>query len=230
MFSYYGSKSKLVEYYPPPKHNRIIEPFAGSARYSLHHWKNDVLLVDKYPVVVELWKWLINATKNDILDLPILKKGDDIREIEMPNEARYLIGFSINKGSSAPRNVVTEWGEPGWNFTRKNIAENLYKIKHWQIINCHYNELPNDNATWFIDPPYQFGGEHYKENSRKINFNQLAEWCQNRNGQVIVCENTKADWLPFKPMIDFVGAYDTTTEAIWSNHKTNYDYQQLSFL
>jgi len=34
MFSYYGSKSKIVDYYPPPKHKRIIEPFAGSARYT----------------------------------------------------------------------------------------------------------------------------------------------------------------------------------------------------
>ena len=58
MFSYYGSKSKIVDYYPPPKHKRIIEPFAGSARYSLKYWQNDVLLVDKYEVVVNLWKWL----------------------------------------------------------------------------------------------------------------------------------------------------------------------------
>ena len=30
MFSYYGSKGKIVDYYPPPKHKKIIEPFAGS--------------------------------------------------------------------------------------------------------------------------------------------------------------------------------------------------------
>ena len=30
MFSYYGSKSKIVGYYPKPEHNKIIEPFAGS--------------------------------------------------------------------------------------------------------------------------------------------------------------------------------------------------------
>ena len=48
MFSYYGSKSKLVDYYPPPKFDKIIEPFAGSARYSLKYWQNDILLIDKY--------------------------------------------------------------------------------------------------------------------------------------------------------------------------------------
>ena len=29
MFSYYGSKSKIVHLYPTPKFDKIIEPFAG---------------------------------------------------------------------------------------------------------------------------------------------------------------------------------------------------------
>ena len=71
MFSYYGSKSKIVDYYPPPKHKRIIEPFAGSARYSLKYWQNDVLLVDKYPVIVEVWSYLKNASEADILNVAL---------------------------------------------------------------------------------------------------------------------------------------------------------------
>lgn len=47
MFSYYGSKSKVVDLYPSPKFGKIIEPFAGSARYSLKYFDRDVLLVDK---------------------------------------------------------------------------------------------------------------------------------------------------------------------------------------
>lgn len=50
----------------------------------------------------------------------------------------------------------------------------------------------------------------------------------NRSGQVVVCENTKADWLPFKPMKQIQGGANTnTTEAIWSNHITNYDNEQI---
>jgi len=49
-----------------------------------------------------------------------------------------------------------------------------------------------------------------------------------RNGQVIVCENTKADWLPFKPMVEMQGTMFRTTEAIWSNQRTNYDAQQTT--
>lgn len=47
MFSYYGSKSKIVNYYPPPKENIIIEPFAGSARYSLKYFDNPIFNAPK---------------------------------------------------------------------------------------------------------------------------------------------------------------------------------------
>lgn len=72
MWSYYGTKTKIVKYYPSPTEGIIIEPFAGAARYSLfgENWKKDIVLIDKYPVVVNLWNYLIKATKHDILSLP----------------------------------------------------------------------------------------------------------------------------------------------------------------
>ena len=66
MFSYYGSKSKIVHLYPTPKMDKIIEPFAGSARYSLKYWTKDILILDKYSVIIDIWKYLQNASKNDI--------------------------------------------------------------------------------------------------------------------------------------------------------------------
>jgi 16S rRNA G966 N2-methylase RsmD len=110
----------------------------------------------------------------------------------------------------------------------KRIAKTLFKIRHWKIIEGSYEDIENIEATWFIDPPYQFGGEHYKESSKNLNFSKLAEWCKSRNGQIIVCENTKANWMEFKPMVNMTGTTYTTTEAIWSNHKTNYDAVQQS--
>lgn len=77
----------------------------------------------------------------------------------------------------------------------------------------------------FIDPPYEVGGYKYKHS--EIDFVDLAEWCKNRNGQSIVCENTKATWLPFKRMVEMSGCQTTTTEAIWSNERTNYDNEQI---
>ena len=226
MFSYYGSKSKIVDYYPPPKHKRIIEPFAGSARYSLKYWQNDVLLVDKYPVIVGIWNYLIQATKADILALPDLKTGDNVDTFNISQEEKWLIGFCINGGSAQPKKTAKDYNT--WGEAKIRIADDVQKIKHWKVILGSYEDLENEEATWFIDPPYQFGGEWYVKSTKHIDFNKLAEWCQGRNGQVIVCENTKADWLPFKPMVDMQGAMYKTTEAIWSNQRTNYDAQQTT--
>ena len=230
MFSYYGSKSKIVDYYPPPKHKRIIEPFAGSARYSLKYWQNDALLVDKYEEVIKVWHYLQNASEKDIIGLPEMKAGMELDKMNLSDGERLLLGFFAGAGSLEPRNKVSPMAEHSFNTTPnryKNIAKNLRKIKHWEIKQGCYSEIENIEATWFIDPPYMFGGEHYKKNSSELKYNELAEWCKGRNGQVIVCENTKADWLPFKPMKRLQGVSNTfTTEAIWSNQRTNYDAQQ----
>lgn len=229
MFSYYGSKSKVVDYYPPPKHNRIIEPFAGSARYSLKYWQNDVLLVDKYPVIVDIWNYLKSAREQDILKLPKLKVGDDVRNFGCSREEMLLLGFSCQAGVSTPNYKTSRLGEQNSKTFLTNIASNLYKIRHWEIKLASYEELNNEEATWFIDPPYQFGGHKYKMSNKSIDFQKLAEWCMSRSGQVIVCENTKADWLPFLPVVNLVGTVKIKTmEAIWSNHETNYDYIQQS--
>ena len=38
MWGYYGSKSKIASMYPKPMYDKIIEPFAGTAQYSLLHF------------------------------------------------------------------------------------------------------------------------------------------------------------------------------------------------
>jgi hypothetical protein len=223
MFSYYGSKSKIVDYYPPPKYCKIIEPFAGSARYSLKYFDRDILLVDKYNVIVEVWSYLINASEKDILALPKLKKKEDLRNFNLSDIEMKFMGFLVTGGVESPRFKVASFNGVDVERDLKRISKLLYKIRHWKIIQSSFDELENTEATWFIDPPYQFGGEHYKESNKKIDFNLLAKWCKCRNGQIIVCENTKANWLPFTPMKEMQGTIYKTTEAIWSNYKTNYD-------
>lgn len=229
MFSYYGSKSKVVGCYPKPKYDKIIEPFAGSARYSLRWYDRDVLLVDKYEIIVRIWKWLQQASKNDILSLPEPKLGETINRDEFDCiEQAWLMGFLVQQGVNAPRLTVTKYAEKVIRTQKKNIANQLYKIKHWQIQEGDYNDIKNEEATWFIDPPYQFGGEWYVKNNKNLDYARLADWCMERKGQAIVCENTKADWLPFRQMAEMTGTKYTTTEAIWSNQRTEYDWEQLT--
>jgi len=226
MWSYYGSKSKIIDHYPPPKEDKIIEPFAGSARYALKYYDRDVLLVDKYEVIVNLWNYLKNASEKDILKLPAFKKGDDIRTFSLTDEERYLMGFCIGRGNARPVNLGGNFQD--WESDKIRISKNLFKIRHWEIRLDTYTNIPNKSATWFIDPPYQYGGHKYKKSNKDIDFLQLGEWCKSRNGQTLVCENTKADWMEFKPMVSMMGAKFKTTEAIWSNHKTAFDNEQLT--
>ena len=228
MWSYYGAKTKLVHHYPTPKEDLIIEPFAGSARYALKYWERDVLLVDKYHIVVKLWKWLQQCSPNDILKLPSLKKGQNIKEMGFDENEFLLMAFCASGGSSGMRYKVSKFGEQNSKSFQKKIASNLHKIKHWKIIQGSFEDIPNQKATWYVDPPYQFGGEHYKESNKNIDFEKLGKWCESRKGQVIVCENTKADWMDFKPMVQFNGLQKTTTEAIWSNLSTAFDNEQIS--
>lgn len=231
MWSYYGSKSKVINLYPPPKFGKVIEPFAGSARYALRYFDRDVLIVDKYDVIVKIWKWLQVCSKDDVLKLPRLKETERLSDYKFDcEEQRLLMGFLISKAQTTPADKATFRATThrpnNINFQLKFIASNLFKIKHWEIRLGNYEDIENQEATWFIDPPYQVGGYAYKENNSGWDYSKLAEWCQSRNGHIIVCENTNANWLPFLPMRDMKGTHKITTEAIWSNFPTPYDFKQ----
>lgn len=233
MFSYYGSKSKIVDCYPKPKCANIIEPFAGSARYSLKYFENDVTICDIDSNIIRIWKHLQNCNENDILKLPILTKGDFLTNYKFLSEdEKLLIGYIIGTGSHIPRNKVSKQASEKHRIFKQysNISKQLFKIKHWEIKNISFDQLPNISATWFIDPPYQFGGEWYRHSNKKIDYTYLSHWCYERFGQVIVCENTKANWLDFKPMIKMRGSNHVTTEAIWSNIPTSFNYTQMTIL
>jgi site-specific DNA-adenine methylase len=232
-FSYFGSKWGSISKYPAPRHTYIIEPFAGSATYALHYSQNRILLVDKDEIICGVWDYLIRVSSDEILRLPDVNGSVD--DLNITQEAKWLIGFCLNKACTGPRKTPSKWlrskAKPDASFwgdlKRQRIAEQIEYIRHWQIKQADYTEIENEEATWFIDPPYEFGGHEYKCSNKNIDFDKLAEWCKERNGQAIVCENTKATWLPFKPMKEMQGTMFKTTEAIWSNLKTNYDNEQI---
>lgn len=222
VFSYYGAKSKIINYYPPPKYDWIVEPFAGSAAYSQKYWQRNVILTDLDPIIVETWSWLISATPDDVARLPLLDVGDDVRSLDIPQGARNIIRFWLGTGSAKPEEHQTltraraskNWY--GWNARKRDyIAAVVPRFKHWRVAHASYLDWGDFETTWFVDPPYCHGGERYRCPSTSLDFARLAEWCRARNGQVIVCENTKADWLPFRPLVDIRGSRHKTTEAIW---------------
>lgn len=218
MFSYYGSKSRIVNLYPFPKHDLIIEPFAGSARYSLKHFKKDVILVDKNIIIISIWNYLKQASEKDILSLPDIGYKEKIPD-SLSDAEKWLIGFSVAEGTFTPATMGHKFNH--WKRTKKTIAKSLFKIRHWQFIHGDFACLENVKATWFVDPPYVKGGHKYKFGSKQINYSELGKWRRERNGQTIVCENTGNDgWLDFKPLKKMVGIVKTGTyEVFWTNEK-----------
>jgi hypothetical protein len=162
--------------------------------------------------------------------LPRPKAGERVSDYKsLSRVERDLLGFLVCAGVESPRDRVASFEGIGLNRgALENIANSLYKIRHWKIVCGDYRDISNESATWFIDPPYQYGGEHYKMPGTDLDFQELANWCKSRDGQIIVCENTKAGWLPFYAMHEMTGTIHTTTEAIWSNYPHNFQARQPS--
>lgn len=218
MWSYYGSKSKIVDKYPAPMHDKIIEPFAGSARYALKYWDRQIVLVDKSEEIISIWHYIQQASVTDIKRLPILPAYSRIERKMFQCEGEFLLmKYLIVQGAFRGNYTVSKWGAMRFERNRKNIEENMHKIKHWQISRNTYQSIPNEYATWFIDPPYTIGGHKYPMSNKKIDYAHLSEWSKEREGQVIVCENGAADWLPFEPLVKFRGSATTKTEVIYTN-------------
>jgi len=221
MWGYYGSKSKIIEKYPKPTKDKIIEPFAGTAQYALKYFDREIEIYDKYELIVNLWKWLQNCSPKDILSLPELKFGDNVDDFTWDcEEAKHLVGFIITGGATQPKKSPSKWKteiRPNTqNYKKKLISSNLFKIKHWKIECKSYEEIENQEATWFVDPPYQEGGVYYRHSSKNIDFLHLSKWCQERIGETIVCEKQGASWLPFEPLTEVRGIKTGKfQEAIW---------------
>jgi hypothetical protein len=235
MIKCYGSKWRLAPKYPHPQHDTIIEPFAGGAGYSLLHYRKNVRLYDKSPYVVAIWKFLIGASRQDILGLPIVEPGEKVSEMGLPMGAEYLIRswLDIYTGGKSARDQRLSWSLETWpdvpvqywgERCRQRIADHVECLSHWTCEQIDdYTDIPDCEATWHIDPPYQNAGKHYKYSANAIDFDRLGDWCKSRSGQVMVCENAGADWLPFRHHCEQVGAnkvgdsYKRSTEVIWTN-------------
>jgi len=218
MWSYYGRKWKIVSKYPEPKFDTIIEPFAGTASYSYKYWEKDVVLVDAFDKIVRIWKYLQQAQPEDILRLPDVGNMENIdgKHNWLCEEERWLIGYSINNGSTIPKKTAGRMNFNSWNRDKKRIAKDLYKIRHWKIEQGTYKDIENQSATWFIDPPYQHNKYKYGYNE-SINYYELGEWNKSRIGQVIVCDNFGADYMDFVPLVTLSGQRTKTLEMIWTN-------------
>lgn len=206
-FSYYGSKYTGAKHYGPPRHDLVIEPFAGSACYSTY-W--NVKLAQLYDVsqdICELWDFLIKCSNQDIESAPDDLASDD-HLLSLPRAHRLLCGFWVGKGRAEPATTLSPWYHQYKNgddcrvwgaAVKRRIISQKPLITEWVIKNASYNDIPLREAHWHVDPPYNnTPGKRYPHG--RLNYDHLAKWVRSLPGEVDVCENEGAEWLPFSPL------------------------------
>lgn len=221
MFKYYGAKRSLAHRYPAPEFDVLVEPFAGAAGYAVHHRRHfrRVILIDKDQRVTDLWHRLLSMSRAQILALPTPIVGRHSNDL--------LVAFAAGRstGDTSDRFVVTSRMAERFHGMVRHIASVVDECRHFEVHCADWQDAPDLEATWFIDPPYQprpcddpsrCGGGRYRYGNRDIDYQALASWCQHRSGQVIVCEQSGADWLSWNGALD---AHDSThrqyREVLW---------------
>jgi hypothetical protein len=98
---YFGGKYRAAPRYPSPTHRTIVEPFAGAAGYSLRYPDLEVVLVERYAVVAEMWRYLIRVKPSEVRRIPCVDRVDDL-PAWVPQGARWLVGFAMNSATDQP--------------------------------------------------------------------------------------------------------------------------------
>ena len=62
---------------------------------------------------------------------------------------------------------------------------------------------------------FSFNEEQLLKGSKLIDYNSLSEWCLSRKGEIIVCENSNADWVPFSNLKEYWGGIKKSTEVVY---------------
>jgi site-specific DNA-adenine methylase len=228
MWGYTGSKWQATKTgkYPAPIHSTIIEPFAGSAGYSLNYADRNIILCEINPDIVDVWRMI---QKNWRLEkrLPAeIKMGTVVEEMRgVDEEVKLFLHYKACSSHAGYRLKFTERGALYWPLARRRVLAMAGLIKHWDIRHVSFEALdpPRKAATWFVDPPYQAVGLARKGSDYKfwrLNYELLAECVQERwRGQVIVAEQIESTWLPFKPLYALAAQHrdgiKQTMEAIY---------------
>lgn len=227
LFPYYGSKWRDAKRYPAPHNGYVIEPFAGSAGYSLYYEPARVRLLDVDPIIVGVWEYLIRVRASEILALPDLDVGQSVDDLHLPQEARWLIGFWLNRGSAQPKKTKTaysartERSQLIWSErARARIASDVHKVDDWVIKQASYDSESYVDATYFVDPPYVDKGRYYRFSD--VDYASLGLWCT-WCPRAIVCEQAGADWLPFQQLATIKSSKGTSEEVIFLSYESYSD-------
>lgn len=75
MFYYFGRKKRLAPMYPDPVGNLIIEPFAGSMAFTLHHQPALAIGTEIDPTVHAVWTNVCSVSVDELAAWPEPEHG-----------------------------------------------------------------------------------------------------------------------------------------------------------
>jgi hypothetical protein len=107
--SFYGGKFNMAQRLQGPRHDHVIEPFAGGAGYSCYWLPKHVTLIERDEAVAGVWKYLTKVKEAEFLQLPIVTDVGELPD-SICQEAAWLIGFRMNRGIQVPGKTLCNWG------------------------------------------------------------------------------------------------------------------------
>ncbi len=176
-FRYSGSKDELLAVLrgPPIGCKKIVEPFAGSARFGIWHQPKELYLYEVNTDVYELWRWLIeDATEQDLTDLENKRVviARTVKDLGLDRARETLMrltcsGIYVGQLSSwvcYPQHTVDysdikfllSWIQSNVKLAGRDFRESF-----------RHND--DDEVCYFIDPPYLGSLSCYIDKTEKIN-------------------------------------------------------------
>ena len=180
-FRYSGSKHELLEKirHPPIGSRKIVEPFAGSARYGIYHCPEKLYLYEANTDIHELWRWLIDdASSEDLVELEKKRAivTRNVRELNLDKARETLMRLTC---TGVYVGQLCSWVMyPQHRVDFSQIADLIPWIKSNIVLGgTDFRDSivhdDDDDVMYFIDPPYLGTSGCYIDKSTKINHDNV---------------------------------------------------------
>lgn len=175
-FRYSGNKVKLTPLYklPDKKVKRVVEPYLGSAAFSLNCGLDvPVIGYEINEDLYAMWQWLKVTTEDELWDLYHLV--EDLKKKELKPDTKTL-GLDAGPLTYIRINVtglivgqLSSWGiYPQHKLPVESTIQCLPRIRNFEIkLGEGENFQNSDDDLVFIDPPYVGTFANYKSIKNK---------------------------------------------------------------
>lgn len=166
LFRYCGNKAKLLHLYRPVPCGvqRIIEPFLGSGAFMLN---NDLPGVgyEMNPRIVAMWRWLKQASVNDLRDLADLV---DRHKKDRPSVRDFNLGVGpetyvcVNVTGLVVGQLSSWTIYPQHSLPVEDTIRCLPRLRDIEVVHGDGHQfVAQDGDMLFVDPPYVATSANY---------------------------------------------------------------------